>query len=334
MKRIALLIFVSMFAMTLTSCNNKQSESLIETTAENNVNLPPANGIIDPFAVVSDGSYTDRYLMDILTGKLLENDPESGDGTFSFIGALAEELPAVSADGLTWTFRIREGLKFTDGTVIDAYSFENAVKKWLDPVMAYPSASRFWTSVKIVGAKSYALGEQGMSWQNVGIKTPNRLTLNIELEEPVPSPIGLNILNLPAVHPSLLNENAADFNFKNYPSSGLYKVVNQHEDNSMQLERNAFYPNAYLHTVNNINLSFSENNAVPYESIGPWFININTDNAYNPPLMDVNLRKALFHGLDRERILQQLSLTGIQTASFIPQDAWIGNAFNDLLLAV
>jgi peptide/nickel transport system substrate-binding protein len=43
-------------------------------------------------------------------------------GTAKVIPGLAEAMPTISADGLEYTFKLRKGLKFTDGTAFDADS--------------------------------------------------------------------------------------------------------------------------------------------------------------------------------------------------------------------
>lgn len=56
---------------------------------------------------------------------------------------LAENLPAVSSDGLTYTFQLRDGVKFHDGTSLTA---ESVVKSWkflLDPETAWPCRSNY-----------------------------------------------------------------------------------------------------------------------------------------------------------------------------------------------
>jgi peptide/nickel transport system substrate-binding protein len=48
-------------------------------------------------------------------------------GTSELVPGAAEELPTVSEDGLTYTFKLREGLKFADGTPVTA---QNYVDSW------------------------------------------------------------------------------------------------------------------------------------------------------------------------------------------------------------
>src|SRR5262249_38660060 len=45
----------------------------------------------------------------------------------------AQSLPAVSADGLTYTFKIKQGIAWSDGTPIDAGTYAYSINRSLDP---------------------------------------------------------------------------------------------------------------------------------------------------------------------------------------------------------
>ena len=47
---------------------------------------------------------------------LLTYPHEEGAAGIELIPGLAEDLPEVSADGLTYTFQLRDGLTYSDGT--------------------------------------------------------------------------------------------------------------------------------------------------------------------------------------------------------------------------
>ena len=55
------------------------------------------------------------------------------------IGGQAESWEA-SEDGLTWTFTMRDGLKWSDGTDLNAKDFEYSFKRMADPDTAAPYA--------------------------------------------------------------------------------------------------------------------------------------------------------------------------------------------------
>ncbi len=56
---------------------------------------------------------------------------EEGARGSELIPGLARDLPRVSADGLTYVLRLRDGLRYSDGTPVRASDFEHAVKRLL-----------------------------------------------------------------------------------------------------------------------------------------------------------------------------------------------------------
>jgi ABC-type transport system substrate-binding protein len=73
---------------------------------------------------------------DTASGEIIQNVYETlifydGDATDKFVPMLASEMPAISADGKTYTFKIRPNVKFHNGDVLTpsdvAYSFQRAL---------------------------------------------------------------------------------------------------------------------------------------------------------------------------------------------------------------
>ncbi len=54
---------------------------------------------------------------------------EPGAAGADLIPGLAEAMPTVSADKQTYTFKLRAGLKYSDGTAVKASDFENTIKR-------------------------------------------------------------------------------------------------------------------------------------------------------------------------------------------------------------
>jgi peptide/nickel transport system substrate-binding protein len=54
-----------------------------------------------------------------------------GDAGAEVIPGLAEKLPEISADGKTYKFKLRSGLKYSDGGPVKASDFENTIKRLL-----------------------------------------------------------------------------------------------------------------------------------------------------------------------------------------------------------
>lgn len=94
---------------------------------------------------------------------------------------LAEGPPEVSADGLTWTFRMRSGLRYgppLEDTGIVAADLVRALEREATPVSA--NAYPFYYSV-IRGFDEYAAGDADSI---TGLETPDEQTLVVRLHEP------------------------------------------------------------------------------------------------------------------------------------------------------
>ena len=85
----------------------------------------------------------------------------------------------VSADGLTWTFHLRDGLRWSNGDALDAPQFVASMQRALDPETAAPLASLF---ASIRNAPAVMRGEQPAT--ALGIQAPDARTVTIELTQP------------------------------------------------------------------------------------------------------------------------------------------------------
>lgn len=92
----------------------------------------------------------------------------------TFIPACAESYE-VSEDGMTYTFKLQEGLKWSDGSALTAKDFEYAWKRVADPEVASGAASDMRV---IKNAEAYSNGE--CTADEVGVKAVDDLTLVVE----------------------------------------------------------------------------------------------------------------------------------------------------------
>jgi peptide/nickel transport system substrate-binding protein len=83
---------------------------------------------LDPALAYTSNSWEPLWL--VYTPPLTYRHAEGERGTELIPGA-AEELPEVSKDGRTYRFKIRKGLRYSDGTPVKASDFEHAVKRVL-----------------------------------------------------------------------------------------------------------------------------------------------------------------------------------------------------------
>ena len=74
---------------------------------------------------------------------------------------LAEDLPTISGDGLTYTVRLRSGLRFPDGQPVTAADVKATFEYMLDPNLAPasggPAASGYYNVIVGVDAFSKAM---------------------------------------------------------------------------------------------------------------------------------------------------------------------------------
>jgi oligopeptide transport system substrate-binding protein len=94
-------------------------------------------------------------------------------------GALREvKSYTVSTDGLTYTFKLQDGLKWSDGSPLTARDYEYAWKRVIDPATGAYYA--FITDL-IKGAKAFNAGDS-KDPASIGVKAVDDTTLEVQLE--------------------------------------------------------------------------------------------------------------------------------------------------------
>ncbi|NMO94202.1 ABC transporter substrate-binding protein [Paenibacillus lemnae] len=113
----------------------------------------------------------DKYVVNTVFDTLLE---VSGDGTYT--ESLAESVE-VSEDGLTYTYKLKPDVKYSDGTPVTMNDYLFAMKIMLDP--KYDGESDMM-SLNIVGADEYKNGD---ATEISGIKVIDDLTVEVTVTE-------------------------------------------------------------------------------------------------------------------------------------------------------
>ena len=157
-----------------------------------------------------------------------------GEAGTELIPGLAEELPKISQDGLTYQFKLRDGLKFSDGTPVKASDFEHTIKR----VLNLESGGASFYEV-IQGATDYI--EAGKAEADIpGIETNDKTgEITITLAEPDGSFSHILAMNFAGVVPG-------DTPFKNLtktppPGVGPYKITKSVPNREFVLERNELF---------------------------------------------------------------------------------------------
>ena len=97
----------------------------------------------------------------------------------------AAETWDISPDGLTYTFHLRDGLKWSNGEPLVAQDFVNSVARTLNPDTASDKGYYFYSVVKVKGAADLANGKT-KDVATLGVTAPDARTVVIQLETPAP----------------------------------------------------------------------------------------------------------------------------------------------------
>lgn len=179
---------------------------------------------------------------------------------------LAEEASAekidVSEDGLTYTFTIRDGAKWSNGDPLTANDFLFAWQHMLDPETASPAA---FLAYFIEGAEDYNNGEGTV--EDIGIEAPDEKTFVVKLT--APNEAFLNIITNPSFFP--INEKVATDNPKwfteadSFVSNGPFKLASWDHDVKFVFEKNENYWDADKVKLDKVNWEMVSESTTAYQ---------------------------------------------------------------------
>ena len=130
-------------------------------------------------------SLPDMRVQMALFDRLVERWPEA-----TIVPSLAESW-AVSDDGLRYTFRLREGVRWSDGVPLTARDVEFGIKRGLDPARPGVSASIYFV---LEGAQDRLRGRAATA-ADVGVRALDERTVEFRLA--APAPYFLSVVNRP-----------------------------------------------------------------------------------------------------------------------------------------
>jgi peptide/nickel transport system substrate-binding protein len=153
----------------------------------------------------------------------------NGPDGATLIPALAEDLPEISEDGLTYKFKLRSGWKYSDGTPIKASDFKYTVKRLFQ--VDSPGVG-FFTNIK--GAESFAKTKKG---DISGITTNDQSgEITVNLAQPQGDFLNVIATEFGALVPPSVP--AKDQSTKGIPSTGPYTIQKYVPNRSVTLVRN------------------------------------------------------------------------------------------------
>jgi len=280
---------------------------------------------LDPAVTMDNNDWTVSYP---LYQRLVtyEVSPE-GKGLTSVRGELAKNW-RVSDDGLTWTFELADGQKFSDGAPVDAkaveYSFQRLLRMGQGPAAPFPE-----------GMKVAATGDMQVTFTLPNAFAPFLYTLAID---------GAAIVN-PAVANQEGDEGSTWLSAHS-AGSGAYQLASWERGQSIVLKPNPHYGGAapaidtVRAAVRRLRLESGDVDIaeiLPVDQLAPLAQNPNVVVEAHPslsvtylylnnarsPLNDVNVRRAVSYAIDRPAIVQSiLAGSGVLLDGPVPEGLW------------
>ena len=155
-------------------------------------------------------------------------------GTTELVPDLAESYE-ISEDGLTYTFTLREGVKFHNGRELTSADIKYSIERTVNPATQSPGAGFF---ASIVGFDEVVAGN---TTDLIGISTPDDRTVVFQLSAPNATFLHVMAINFSfAVPKEVVEEYGADF--ATHPvGTGGFKLVEWTLGQRLVLERNQDY---------------------------------------------------------------------------------------------
>jgi peptide/nickel transport system substrate-binding protein/oligopeptide transport system substrate-binding protein len=258
------------------------------------------------------------------------------DKEFNVIPVTAESW-SVAADGVTWTFNIKKGLEWSDGTPVTAHDYEATYRLTASPEHAWDFA---WFYNGIIKNWTQAVAGD-VPVEEIGMKAVDDYTLEIVTETPFPPLPGVMTYSW-TLQKKALEEHGPFYNndLATHVSSGPFTLNEFDPGNLIVLEANPSYKGIFpprLQRLEGIYMAREtyfaafqngEIDRVPYEALSPadfaivesdpvlsenylrHFGDFRTDyllfDTFNPPFNDINVRKAFAYAVDREAIVKNV----------------------------
>ena len=187
---------------------------------------------LDPALSHSEEGWTAIYNTYV---PLLTYNHADGKAGSEVIPGLAREMPAISPDERTYSFRLRGGLRYSDGTSVRASDFKHAVERVF---LLNSSGSPFYTD--IVGAEEFAKTKKG----GISGIVVNDKTGEIAIHLVRPRGTFLQELALPFTAPLPAGTPVEDLSADPPPATGPYEIVSANPGRGWSYARNPYWAKA------------------------------------------------------------------------------------------
>ena len=179
------------------------------------------------------------------------------------------ESYTTSDDGLVWTFKLRPGAKFSDGTELTMYDFEKSFKYVLDPNTAAPG-----NDLKHYVKNALEYNEGKCSADDVGFKALDAETLEILLDNPTPYLLDLCCTYIPLKVDEIKNNPDWAKDPATYIGNGAFRVKELNPQVSVVMERNPYYYDAENVKIDQVNFMFIDDATVELQAYRDGTLNV------------------------------------------------------------
>jgi len=286
-------------------------------------------------------------------------------GTTTPIPALATGWEA-SEDGLEWTFTLREGVTFTDGTPFNADAVVFNFERWFDLENPYSRGADtfFYWGYMFQGFKGETLDDGSPKSVVAGIEKVDDMTVKLTLNRPNASLLNtLAMENFRFASPAAVEEQGENYGTAEGLAigTGPYKVGEWVKEDHLNLDRNEDYwgemptlDTIVYRVIPDVTAAFLALQSGDIDMVSMWAVasddiavaeaDENLKVSYNPAfnvgyvglnhskewLQNKNARLAIAHAIDKQAIVDALYAGDAVTASqFQPQALWGYN--NDIV---
>ena len=247
----------------------------------------------------------------------------------------------ISADGLTYTFHLREGLKWSNGDPLVAQDFVNGAERQLNADTASGKSYYLFTQIPLTNAADYN-GKKLADFTKVGINAPDPKTVVLHLDSP--NPYALQMLNyyyISPLHKPSLDAYGQDWvGAGHMVSNGAYMLKELSPNSHALLVKNPNYWDAANVHVDQIEYLVTEDTNTELKQFKAGHVDITwevpTDqleklkkeygdqlhiapyveadyidfNTLKDPLTDIRIREALALAIDRNIVVNKVAKSG------------------------
>ena len=330
-------MLVLALSMVLTGCGPKEPAAGSEEPAATEPKILRSNNASEPGSLdpaLAQGTH-ESWTLDHTFEGLMKLDKDG-----KVVPGMAKEYK-VSEDYLTYTFTLRDDIKWSNGDPVTAQDFEFSWKRALDPELAADYAFQIYY---VKGAEAYNTGEGKL--EDVMVKALDDKTLEVTLEAPVGYFLELTAFyTYYPVNKKVVEANP-DWakNADTHVSNGPFELTEWEHDASIKMRKNEnYYDNASV-KLDGIDLSIIDDvNTVwqAYEGgdfdflaevpqavvaqltsqanpeivigkmVGTYYYNLNSK---VKPFNNAKVRKGLSMTLDRKTIVEKITQGGQMAA--------------------